>query len=96
MKTKNEIHELILQLVKKERDRQDVKFGAENQQNNLYKWACIMGEEQGEICKAINDLPAAGYSADAIAHLMDETIQTIAVGFAIIEQLETRNQNLFL
>lgn len=79
-----------------ERDRQDAKFGAENAKNSISQWLCIAGEEYGEACQAANDLPKHSYSAESIAHLREELIQSAAVLFAIIEQIDAKNQNLFL
>ena len=79
-----------------ERDRQDAKFGDENNKNSISEWMCIAVEEVGESCQAANDLRKHSYSAASIAHLREELIQSAAVLFAIIEQIDAKNQNLFL
>lgn len=95
MKT-NDVRGVIHAEIDNERDRQDAKFGAENTKNSISEWLCIAGEEYGEACQAANDLRKHSYSAASIAHLREELIQSTAVLIAIVEQIDAKNQNLFL
>ena len=72
--TKKEIIDLIMS----ERDRQDVKWGEQN--HNIYKWLAILGEEVGEVNKAVLE--------NKYDEVIDELIQIGAVTVAMIESLE--------
>ena len=67
----------ILELILKERLRQDAKWGEQN--HNIYKWIAILSEEVGEVGKAALD--------DDFQELVDELIQVGAVSVAMIESL---------
>ena len=68
-----------------ERKRQDEKWGEQN--HNAFVWACIIGEEYGEMCKAINEFsfnPTPKTEQD----IYNETIQTMASCMAMLECIE--------
>ena len=68
----------ILQLILEERQKQDEKWGEQN--HNIYKWLAILGEEVGEVNKAVLE--------DNYKDVIDELIQIGAVTVAMIESLE--------
>jgi NTP pyrophosphatase (non-canonical NTP hydrolase) len=76
----------IFDEVSAERERQDVIHGAANANNTLPVWALILGEEVGEVNKAILE---GDYD-----HAMTELIQVAAVCVAIREHYESRTENV--
>lgn len=62
----------------KERYRQDTKWGVQN--HPPARWALILGEEIGEVSKALNENDAQGYET--------ELIQCAAVIVAMLENFE--------
>jgi len=72
--TKEDIVELIIS----ERKKQDLKWGEQN--HNIYKWLAILGEEVGEVNKAVLE--------DKYDEVLDELVQIAAVSVAMIESLE--------
>jgi len=70
--------------LKQERDRQDARFG--QQDHTPERWCVILGEEFGEVCRAVYD-----NTLDP-AHLRSELIQVAAVALAWLEATE-RNPN---
>lgn len=86
MKT-NKVREAIYAQINEERDRQDVEYKEANKENTLSDWGCILGEENGEVLKEINDIRQKGKSTD---DLKKELIQEGAVIFAILEHLEAQ------
>lgn len=79
----SEAQEKVLQEVAAERERQDAKWGA---QRTLPAdtWIRILGEEYGEVCKAVNENNPHDYRA--------ELVQVAAVAVAAIEALDLRSQ----
>lgn len=75
----------IIDDVLMERKRQDEKWGEQN--HNAYVWASIIGEEYGEMCKAINEF---GFNPmpETEQEIYSEAIQTIASCMAMIECME--------
>ncbi len=74
--------EKIINKVLEERKRQDAKWGEQN--HSAYVWASIIGEEYGEMCKAINEFgfdPTPRREQD----IYTEAIQTIASCVAMLE-----------
>ena len=75
---KLEITESVLEEVMLERARQDIKWGEQN--HHPAWWLSILGEEFGEVCKAVcenNDTGEGSYR--------DELVQVAAVAVAMIE-----------
>ena len=70
--------EKILDLISKERDNQDQKWGEQN--HDIYKWLAILGEEVGEVNKAALE--------SKYDEIINELIQIGAVSVAMIESLE--------
>jgi len=68
----------VLSDVKKERDRQDEKWGVQNHAPAF--WLVILGEEFGEVCKAILGLDSVG--------IRRELIHVAAVAVAAVESLD--------
>jgi len=67
-----------LSLVKAERARQDAKWGEQNHGPDT--WIRILGEEYGEVCKAVNESDLREYR--------NELIQVAAVAVAAVECLD--------
>lgn len=87
----------IYKEIKKERERQDEKWGEQN--HNILKWNAILTEEIGEIGKAINELFPAKFNPEKftlphknvyISQLREELIQAAAVCVAWLECIERR------
>ena len=68
----------ILDLIKKERERQDKKWGIQN--HNIFKWLAILGEEVGEVNKSALE--------NNYQEVISELVQIGAVTVAMIESLE--------
>ena len=68
----------ILNLIKKERERQDMKWGIQN--HNIFKWLAILGEEVGEVNKSALE--------NNYQEVISELVQIGAVTVAMIESLE--------
>ena len=68
----------ILNLIKKERERQDKKWGTQN--HNIFKWLAILGEEVGEVNKSALE--------NNYQEVISELVQIGAVTVAMIESLE--------
>tara|TARA_B100000963_G_C22631607_1_gene675196 strand:+ start:3058 stop:3288 length:231 start_codon:yes stop_codon:yes gene_type:complete len=68
----------ILDLIKKERVRQDKKWGIQN--HNIFKWLAILGEEVGEVNKSALE--------NNYREVISELVQIGAVTVAMIESLE--------
>lgn len=81
-------------LVRMERIKQDVKWGEQN--HNDLKWLSILGEEFGEVARAVNeDNPAFErlYTHDALRENLEvELVQVAAVCIAWIECLRRRDE----
>lgn len=73
----------ILRSVLRERVRQTTKWGI--QSHSIPDWMMILGEEFGEACKAANE---CHFRNKPLADLRKEIVQTVAVGFAIIESID--------
>ena len=74
------VQDLAVQVVLKERERQDKKWGEQN--HDIATWLEILGEEYGEACKA--DLEYR-FGDKSRSKILEEIIQTTAVGLAMIE-----------
>lgn len=89
------MQEKIIGKVLEERKRQDAKWGEQN--HSSYVWASIIGEEYGEMCKAINEF-GFNPTLDREQDIYTEAIQTIASCMAMLECMErnrvaTQNNN---
>ena len=69
--------EEVVDLLLKERSKQDDKWGEQN--HDIYKWLAILGEEVGEANKSAIDGDVDG--------LVEELIQVGAVAVAMIESI---------
>jgi len=89
----------VLDLVLAERRKQDAKWGQQNHEPAM--WYAILGEEFGEVGKAICERDAelrrgAEIVAEVLTeNLRDELVQLAAVAVAFLESLE-RNQGVTL
>ena len=72
----------VLQEVAKERQRQDAKWGV--QRHNPLTWLAILGEEVGEVNKAVLENI---FSKKGLENYREELIQVAAVAVAAIESL---------
>lgn len=79
------VQEKVINKVLEERKRQDMKWGEQNHSASV--WSCIIGEEYGEMCKAINEF-RFNPTAETEQEIYTETIQTIAVCMAMLECIE--------
>ncbi len=84
----------IVEMVARERVRQDSKFGEQNHTNEM--WLTILMEEIGEVSQQILNLEFAKDSVaieDIIKELDDEMIQSIAV---LVAWYQSRKRNFVL
>lgn len=72
----------VLQEVAKERERQNTKWGV--QRHNPLTWLAILGEEVGEVNKAVLENI---FSRKGLENYREELIQVAAVAVAAIESL---------
>ena len=71
--------------VRDECARQDDKFGDQGKHTDK-TWAAILGEEYGEVCKAVLDSPPS----DACEQLREELVQTAAVVTQWIDAIDRK------
>lgn len=74
----------IVREIRMERDRQDAKFGAQRSLDPP-TWSAILGEEVGEVCKAVLDLNHP--------EIRMELIQVAAVAFNWLESMDREPTN---
>ena len=79
------VQERILEEIQAERRRQTEKFGPMD--NTPSTWAIILGEEVGEVCRAVLDARAS-LDAVSLTNYRQELIQVAAVAIAAIENLD--------
>ncbi len=72
-----------LEYVLNERKRQDEKWGIQN--HSMEWWLAILGEEYGELAKAILDVR---FENGDPAHVRTECVQVCAVALSIIECID--------
>lgn len=77
---------LVLKEVSEERDRQDRKWG--EQKHAPDRWCLILGEEVGEVNKAVLEYR---FSGTGLKDYRDELIQVAAICVAAIECLDKQN-----
>ena len=81
------VQESVLEDIRDERNRQDLKWG--DQVNNSHElWNVIGVEEVGEVARAI-------YDADNIEHLYSEIIQVASVYVAWAESIKRWEERNF-
>jgi NTP pyrophosphatase (non-canonical NTP hydrolase) len=79
--------EQIIRDIRKERMRQDRKWGEQN--HPLEKWTGILGEEYGELCQAINEtIFDNGTDLGGYKNIRKEAIQVAAVAISIIQCMD--------
>ena len=78
---------ILLKEIQEERRRQTEKFGP--MYNTPSTWAIILGEEVGEVCRAVLNARAAP-DAVSLTNYRQELIQIAAVAIAAIENLDTQ------
>jgi NTP pyrophosphatase (non-canonical NTP hydrolase) len=78
-----------LKRILKERKRQDAKWGEQN--HDPRDWLPILGEEFGELCKAINETTGCGDKVGTNEEIKEEAVHVAAVAIAMIESME-RNE----
>lgn len=84
------VQQKIIADVIAERKRQDEKWGEQN--HDLFVWASIIGEEYGEMCKAINEHgfdPTTGTEKN----IYTEAIQVMASCMAMLECIDRLSAN---
>jgi hypothetical protein len=86
------MREAILRAISDERERRDAKWGEQNHDDP--DWALILGEEFGEVQKAVLEsrMTYGGESMAADAEIDKEITQLIAVGVAWIEARHRRRE----
>ncbi len=84
--------EIVIQSVKRERERQNKLYGL--QRHDINVWQGILIEEVGEVAQAINgiNLPKDAKETDS-DNLYEELIQVAAVAVAIAEQILEEKSN---
>lgn len=83
---KNKIKLYILNDILKERNFQDKKWGS--QKYSMELWYAILGEEFGEVGKAILEYKT-DIDLEVKDDIRDELIQVAAVAMAMIEQIDS-------
>ncbi len=78
----SDIQDKVLADIKAERESQDEKWGI--QDHIAQTWACIIGEEYGEMCKAVNEF---SFGKDTQKDIYNEAIQTAASCVALCEHM---------
>jgi NTP pyrophosphatase (non-canonical NTP hydrolase) len=81
----------VLRDVSAERGRQDRKWGVQN--HDPFKWAAILGEEVGEVSRAILEMHF-GEDPRMIADVRHELVQVAAVAVVAAECID-RNRNQY-
>ena len=71
------------ELVDKEREKQDEKWGEQN--HNAFIWLAILGEEFGELQKAVLENYFSAYYDTSADQIERELIQVVAVAKAMWE-----------
>ncbi|WP_079479701.1 MazG-like family protein [Halobacillus salinus] len=84
-----QIHEAVMEDIKKERFRQDDKWGV--QRHSYPFWLTILTEEVGEVAQAMQQGSAAYKETDA-DDLYTELIHVSAVAAAIAEQVQEERE----
>ena len=76
-----EMYELLfMSRIISERERQEKMYGIENQMNSYDRWTTILGEEYGEVCKAVYEIKPD--------ELEEELIHVAAVAFSMFQRLQ--------
>ncbi len=78
----------ILNEIKIERQNQDCKWGVQN--HHPFVWLAILGEEVGEVNKAVLD---HNFDKKSLENYREELIQVAAVAVAMIECLDRENES---
>lgn len=78
--------EYSLNLVLREREKQNKKWGEQN--HDSYRWLAILGEEFGELSQAILHDEFGGKAAGTTR---EELIQVVAVGLQWLECIERKS-----
>lgn len=82
----------VLSEVQEERRRQDEKWGTQN--HTPPEWLSILGEEFGEVCKAVCEAHFSGYeSTGNWENYRTELIQLAAVAVAMVECLDRNSHS---
>lgn len=81
----------IIKDVIAERSRQDEKWG--EQDHSAYVWASIIGEEYGEMCKAVNEF-GFNPTPETEQDIYTEAIRTMASCMAMLECVERSRMNV--
>ena len=79
-----------LELVQQELDRQTLLYGTQMHDPNF--WYVILGEEVGEVARAIYDMKSK--KVGSVANYRDELIQVAAVAVAMLESFERQHGNI--
>lgn len=77
-------------LVEAEREYQRDKWGANDNMHTWPEWGAILGEEYGEVCRALKAVHWQGERADAAGRhgLRGELVQLAAICAAMIERID--------
>ncbi len=81
--------QVILQAIAIERDRQDEKWGADRTLP-WGDWSLILGEEVGELQRAMLESRFAENQIAALDHIITEAVQVAAVAVALVEDARRR------
>jgi len=82
----------VLREIANERFNQDMKWGEQNHTPTL--WLSILGEEFGEVCKAVCEAQLNGRGSEGWAEYRAELIQTAAVCVAMVECFDRNKRDL--
>lgn len=73
-----------------ERERQEEKFPGQQTHNSLNDWIVILGEEFGEVCRAVYELGKGNRGLeDGMDDIRMECIQVAAVAVAMVEAIDS-------
>lgn len=82
----------VLSEVQEERRRQDAIWGEQN--HTPIEWLPILGEEHGEVCKAVCEAYFSGYeSTGNWENYRTELIELAAVAVAMVECLDRNSHS---
>lgn len=87
----DDVKKSVVNAVLDERLRQDKKWGEQNHMPPV--WVCILGEEYGELCEAINEtIFDNGTDKGGYENMKKEAIHVAAVAIGFLECME-RNKD---
>lgn len=81
----------VLEEVREERVRQDAKWG--QQDHHPTEWLSILGEEFGEVCKAVCEAHFKYENGETWENYREELIQVAAVAVSMVQSYDRSKKN---